>query len=55
MRTKIEKTVIIELTEAEAFVIKTYLELAQKELKGAPNAYYHCAKKLIDKFEEIDV
>lgn len=55
MKTDIKKTVVIELTETEAFSIKTFIELGIKELKDVPEAYLNQARKLVDKFEEVDV
>ena len=54
MDTLIKKTVVVELTETEAFAVKTFIELAIKELKDVPDSYLKQAKKLVDKFEEID-
>ncbi len=52
MKISIQKTVVIELTENEAFAVKTYLEIAEKELSKVPDAYAKKANLLIGRLEE---
>ena len=55
MNIEIKKTVVIALTETEAFAIKSFIELGAKELKDVPEPYVRHARNLVDYFETAGV
>jgi hypothetical protein len=55
MKVLVKKSVVLELTDTEAFAVMAFLNLAIAELKNVPDGYLNRAKDLIDKFADIDV
>jgi hypothetical protein len=55
MKVLVKKSVVLELTDTEAFAIMAFLNLAIAELKNVPDGYLKRAKDLVDKFADIDV
>ena len=57
MQVGINKTVVIEMHLNEAFAVKSFIEVALKEIKqdGLAEVYFSKAKKLVDMLEENGV
>ena len=53
MKTSTNKTVVVELTETEAFALKSFVDLAIKELKDVPSAYLSKAEQLVEQLENV--
>jgi hypothetical protein len=55
MKVLVKKTVVLELTEMEAFGIFGVLNLAIANLQNVPDGYLQDAKDLVEKFEDTEV